>query len=123
MKAMSLTGVLAVALTFGSAIALAQTGPRVGDGSNSVTPPSMYNSGGAAAHVGDGTTSGQAPYSYNVGEGAAHVGDGSNSTTPLNNYAVANGSAAKAAKKDYSQGNAQSLMPSPGMAKDESSGK
>lgn len=119
MKSLSVAGVLALALALGSAPALAQTGPHVGDGSNSVTPPYPYNAGAGAAHVGDGSNSTTPPYPYNVGSGAAHVGDGSNSTQPPYQYSVAGGASGADARKNYVAGRTQSLEPPSGMAQAE----
>ena len=99
MKALSLAGALAIAMTFGTAMALAQTGPQIGDGKNSITPPYPYNVGGGAAHVGDGSNSGPVPTPYYSGTG----------------------SAAKGPTSKYGQGNAQSLAPPPGMAQSQQS--
>ena len=85
MKSLSFAGALAIAMTFGTTLALAQTGPTVGDGKNSITPAYPYNSGGAAAQIGDGSNTTKIPTTtpgYNVGTGSAQVGDGSN-TKPV----------------------------------------
>jgi hypothetical protein len=77
MKALCVAGALAVAMTFGTALAEAQTSPQVGDGNNS--PPISTKTPG-----------------YNLGTGAAHVGDGTNTkpmstTTPGYNVGTAQG--------------------------------
>lgn len=88
MKALNLAGAAAIALTFGTTMALAQSQPQVGDGSNtkpmSTTTPG-YNIGTGSAHVGGGGDTKPVPTTtpgYNVGTGSAQIGDGSN-TRPL----------------------------------------
>lgn len=106
MKAMSLAGAVAIALTFSTAAALAQSGPHVGDGKNSLDP-----------------YTGQAPYAYDVGSGAAHVGNGANSKLVPNQYSAAGGAAGADAREHYVAGKTQSLAPPPGMAKTEGDGR
>lgn len=101
MKALNLASAVAIALTFGTTVALAA---NVGDGSNtkpiSPTTPG-YNVGTGSAHVGDGTNTkpiSPATPGYSVGTGSAHAGDGTNlkpapTTTP--GYNVGTGSAKK----------------------------
>lgn len=79
MKALSIAGALVVALAFGATMAVAQTGPRLGDGSNSVTPQYQYNVGGGAANIGDGSDPNflknqqqlQSEPGYSIGTGSA----------------------------------------------------
>jgi hypothetical protein len=81
MKPLSIAAALAVALTLGTAMAVAQTGPgaHVGDGHNSVTPPNPYGVAGGAARIGDGSDPGFAQTQrelrtepgYSVGGGSA----------------------------------------------------
>lgn len=108
MKALNLAGAVAIALTFGTTMALAQQG-HVGDGSNTKPIPTTtpgYSVGTGSAHVGDGSNSKQiSPTTpgYSVGTGSAQVGDGSNlkaapTTTP--GYSVGTGSAKKSASGD-----------------------
>jgi hypothetical protein len=84
MKAvLGIGGAMVVGLTFGTAMALAQTAPHVGDGNNSVAP--QHNTGSSSAHIGDGTNWEPAPYSYNVvGGAAANIGNGSDLNYPQN---------------------------------------
>jgi hypothetical protein len=102
MKALSVAGALAVAMTFGTTMALAQSSPQLGDGTNSpaiskATPG--YNVGTSAAQLGDGSNFKPIPKTtpgYGLGNGAAQLGDGSNfkpipKTTP--GYSLGNGSA------------------------------
>lgn len=100
MKAFSVAGALALAMTFGTAMAFAQStpAPHIGDGTNSVTPAYPYNVGGGSAHVGDGGNSGPAPTPYYSGTGSAQKGS-----------------------TQYGQGSAQSLAPPPGMAQPQQS--
>ena len=78
MKALKLAGAAAIAVTFGTTLALAQ--PQIGDGSNFKPAPTTtpgYNVGTGSAHVGDGSNT--HPISpttpgYSVGTGSAHVG-------------------------------------------------
>jgi len=51
MKALGISGTLAVFVTFGTTMAVAQAG----DGTNSITPQSQYSFGKGAAYVGDGS--------------------------------------------------------------------
>lgn len=88
MKALNLAGAVAIALTLGTTMALAQSQPSVGDGTNTkplATTTPGYNIGTGSAHVGDGTT-GKALATttpgYSIGTGSARIGDGSN-TKPL----------------------------------------
>ena len=82
MKALSVAGALAAAITFGTAMALAQTGPRIGDGTNSPPVPP--------------TTPG-----YNIGTGSAHLGDGRN-TQPVSSATPGYSIGTSASPKDVS---------------------
>lgn len=92
MKALSVAGALAVAMAFGTAMALAQSVPQIGDGSNS-HPVSTKTPG------------------YNVGTGSAHVGDGSGANYLKNQqllrtepgYSIGGGSSRKDASSTYKQ--------------------
>jgi len=78
MKALNLAGAVAVALTFGATVALAQ--PHIGDGSNtktiSPTTPG-YSVGTGSAHIGDGSNYKPVPSTtpgYSIGTSSAHAG-------------------------------------------------
>jgi hypothetical protein len=101
MKSLNIAGALAIALTLGSAAALAQT---VGDGKNSVTPPNSYSVGNGAAHIGDGTNTKLIPDQYSAGNGAAHIGDGTNTKLVPDQYSAGNGASGQDAQKRYVAG-------------------
>jgi hypothetical protein len=92
MKALRVAGAFAVAMAFGTAMALAQSVPHIGDGSNS-NPISTKTPG------------------YSVGTGSAHVGDGSSSNYLKNQqllrtepgYSIGGSSARKSASSTYNQ--------------------
>ena len=110
MNTLRFAGAVAVAVALGTVAAMAQSGPRVGDGSNSVTAPYSY-SGGAAAKVGDGSNTTAVPFSYNVGGGAAHVGDDTDTKPAPYQYYVGAGASRQDAQKQSTAGHPQRRLP------------